>query len=348
MAWFQFRPYVSVAQRRAKAKRKLAQLAKQGHVAAPVQIAGRRIATSFWGQAWCDHLESYSDFESRLPRGRTYVRNGSLVDLKIEPGRVTALVSGSELYQVQVIIKPLPGALWSSVKSRCVGRIGSLVELLQGRLSSEVMQVVADRESGLFPKPKEISMDCSCPDWAGLCKHVAAVLYGVGARLDERPELLFHLRRVNHHELIDSLDDVVELAKPIGGRKTKTIASQRLGEIFGIELDTGAAGKVASSVTATIPEKRSVRLPDKIVPNEKTAAPSRRTAKKNQPSGAQRQTATKTSRHIESQKAGRSHQVLAAAKSGSHSAPSVRQATATTSSKAKRRVASKRLPARSL
>jgi uncharacterized Zn finger protein len=348
MAWFQFRPYVNVAQRRAKARRELARLAKKGHIAAPVQIAGRSIATSFWGRAWCDHLESFSDFENRLPRGRTYVRNGSVVDLKIEPGRVTALVNGSELYQVQVTIKPLSGVLWSTVKAKCAGRFGSLIELLQGRLSGEVMQVVADRESGLFPKPKEIRMACSCPDWAGMCKHAAAVLYGVGARLDARPELLFHLRGVNHDELIDRLDDVVELAKPIGGRKTKSIASQSLGEIFGIEIDTGARSEVASSAATTIAEKRSRRSPNQIVPDEKAAPPSRRTAPKKQRSGAQRQTANKTTRQMGSRKAGRSPQKLAAAKSSSRAAAAARQTTATISSKAKRRVARKPLPARSL
>src|SRR5437763_12053469 len=133
MSWWGYRPYVSAAQRRAKASRELAKLRKTGHTPSPVNIDGRAIARTFWGKAWCDHLESYSDFENRLPRGRTYVRNGSVVDLKIKTGRVTALVSGSELYKVQVDVKPLSSALWKIVKSSCAGRIGSLIELLQGR-----------------------------------------------------------------------------------------------------------------------------------------------------------------------------------------------------------------------
>jgi uncharacterized Zn finger protein len=239
--WIQFKPYVSVAQRHAKAMRKLAQLAKQGHVASPI-VARRQIATTFWGKAWCEHLESFSDFASRLPRGRTYVRNGSVVDLKIAPCAVTALVSGSEVYKVRVGVKSLPKTAWNSVKSKCAGRLGSLVELLQGQLSDGVMQIVTDRDHGLFPKPNEIEMECSCPDWAGMCKHIAAVLYGVGARLDDQPELLFELRRVDHRQLVGDLNQVVKMTRTNRRSTRKTIIRENLGDIFGIEMDTSEKG----------------------------------------------------------------------------------------------------------
>src|SRR4051812_24365549 len=176
-------PYVPVAERRRKAEREMERLRKKGHPIAPVTIEGRTIARTFWGKAWCDNLESYSDYENRLPRGRTYVRNGSVVDLQIEPGKVRALVSGSEIYEVSIDIDPLPARQWAAIKSRCAGQIGSLVELLQGKLSKGVIEIVTDHDGGLFPRPREIHMSCSCPDWAGMCKHIAAVLYGVGARL---------------------------------------------------------------------------------------------------------------------------------------------------------------------
>src|SRR6516165_2714205 len=98
--WFGFRPYVPVAQRRAQAAREVAKRQKKGQTVSPVVIEGRAIATTFWGKAWCDNLESYSDFANRLPRGRTYVRNGSVIDLQITPGQIKALVSGSEIYKV--------------------------------------------------------------------------------------------------------------------------------------------------------------------------------------------------------------------------------------------------------
>src|SRR5437588_9863672 len=121
--WYSFRPYVPVAQRRARAAREVAKRRKQGQAVAPVVIEGRAIARTFWGKAWCDNLESYSDFENRLPRGRSYVRNGSVVDLQIQPGNITALVRGTELYKVAIHITPLPATLWQAVKSRCAGQI---------------------------------------------------------------------------------------------------------------------------------------------------------------------------------------------------------------------------------
>ncbi|HSZ56913.1 MAG TPA: hypothetical protein VK797_14700 [Tepidisphaeraceae bacterium] len=239
MSWW-FRPYVSVAKRRANAMREVKRLAKKGRKIEPVEIEGRTIASSFWGEAWCDNLESYSDFSNRLPRGRTYVRNGSVVDLQIEPGKVTSLVSGSDLYRISIKIKPLASGRWKELQSRCAGQIGSLVELLQGKLSSSVMQIVTARDGGLFPKPAEIEMSCSCPDWAGMCKHVAATLYGVGNRLDHQPELLFKLRQVDHLELIAQATMPTPKA---GARKTRRIADEKLADVFGIELESPLPGK---------------------------------------------------------------------------------------------------------
>src|SRR5215470_2788240 len=165
--WFHDRPYVPVAQRRAQAAREVQKRRKKGQNISPVVIEGRTIAHTFWGKAWCDNLESYSDYENRLPRGRTYVRNGSVVDLQIKPGLITALVSGSEIYEINIDITPLPKSQWERIKSRCAGQVTSLVDLLQGRLSRGVIEVVTARDEGLFPKPREIKMSCSCPDWAG-------------------------------------------------------------------------------------------------------------------------------------------------------------------------------------
>ena len=187
----EWRRYVPVAERRAKARREMNKLRKKGRDIQPIEIAGRAIARSFWGKRWCEHLESFSDYANRLPRGRTYVRNGSVCHLAIRTGRIDAIVSGSELYDVTIRVGKLKAAVWKSVRSRCSGQIGSMLELLQGKLSREVMSVVTDRERGLFPKPGEIRFECSCPDWASMCKHVASVLYGVGSRLDDRPESLF-------------------------------------------------------------------------------------------------------------------------------------------------------------
>jgi uncharacterized Zn finger protein/DNA-binding transcriptional regulator YiaG len=191
------------------------------------------MARTFWGQAWCDHIESFHDYENRLPRGRTYLRNGSVCHLDIAPGEITAKVCGSELYSVTIAIKPLAARNWQAVKKRCAGQIGSLLELLQGRLSEKVMTVVTDPANGLFPQTREIELQCSCPDWAEMCKHVAAVLYGVGVRLDEQPELLFLLRGVDHQELIDTDVTVATGTKRAGS--SRHLAEGDLADLFGIE-----------------------------------------------------------------------------------------------------------------
>lgn len=235
MGRYGWRPYVPVAVRRARDLKKMEKLRKKGHEIKPVQIEGRKIARTFWGKAWCDHLESFSDYENRLPRGRTYVRNGSVCHLDIERGEISAMVGGSEIYKVKITIKTLAPKKWKEVKNRCAGQIGSLLELLQGRLSKNVMSVVTDRAKGLFPLPGEISLKCSCPDWAVMCKHVAAALYGVGARLDHEPELLFLLRGVDHEELISAEVGVAAAAVGTKGGRRR-IADDALADVFGIEI----------------------------------------------------------------------------------------------------------------
>lgn len=235
MSYYDWRPYVPVAERRARAQKKAAKLRKQGFDIKPVHIEGRKIARTFWGEAWCDHIESFSDYENRLPRGRTYIRNGSVYHLDIAQGEVNAMVSGSESYTVKISVKRLPDKKWKEVKNRCAGQIGSILELLQGRLSKNVMSVVTHRTEGLFPLPEEISLKCSCPDWAVMCKHVAAALYGVGARLDEQPELLFLLRGVDHEELIGAQVEVAAAAT-VAEAGRRRIADDALADVFGIEM----------------------------------------------------------------------------------------------------------------
>jgi len=234
-----FKPYVSVAARRARAARELAKLKKKGRQTSPVVIEGRKIARTFWGEAWCDNLERYSDFANRLPRGRTYVRNGSVVDLQITAGSVTALVSGSAMYDVKVSITPVSRGRWRSICQQCSGAIDSLVELLQGRFSKDVMTRLCEQQTGLFPSPKDIVFTCSCPDWASMCKHVAAVLYGIGARLDHQPELLFTLRKVNQQDLIAKAGSDLSKTRK-GSAGAKVLASDDLAGMFGIEMASAA------------------------------------------------------------------------------------------------------------
>jgi uncharacterized Zn finger protein len=254
MAYSYWAPYIPVAARRAKARREMEKLRKKGKQIHPITDVGRKIASSFWGKGWCDHLESFSDYENRLPRGRTYVRNGSVCHLEIRPGRIEAYVSGSELYQVTIDIQPLSRKKWTVIQSKCRGQIGSVLELLQGQLSDNVMQVVCDRKDGLFPQPGEIELKCSCPDWATMCKHVAAVLYGIGNRLDHQPELLFLLRDVDATELIAG-----GMTLPTDSSSADLIEESGLGELFGIEIDT--ADSDVASKTKKPRKKTAVNRP---------------------------------------------------------------------------------------
>jgi uncharacterized Zn finger protein len=238
----------------------LASLRKKGQPISPVRIEGRTIARSFWGKAWCANLERYGDFASRLPRGRSYVRNGSVVDLQIARGEVRAMVSGSELYTVQVDIAPASTKRWNAICRDCAGSIDSLVDLLQGRLSERVMERVCREGDGLFPAPREIDLSCSCPDWADMCKHVAAVLYGIGARLDLSPELLFKLRGVDETELLAHADQHIFLKAPAPAG-AKVLDEGDAAALFGLEM-AEQTGCESSAGGERQPAKKRLRRPN--------------------------------------------------------------------------------------
>lgn len=264
-------PYVPVAERRRKAEKTVASLKKKGRVCDPVVIEGRAIARTFWGKQWCDNLEAYSDYANRLPRGRTYVRNGSVIDLRIEKGRISALVAGSDVYQVDIDVHALEGKLWKGILKECAGKVASLVELLQGRLSDAVMEVVTRQGAGLFPTPKHIGFRCSCPDSAWMCKHVAAVLYGVGARLDRQPELLFLLRHVDPQELILQAGS----APVVETGQHAQLEGADLSALFGIELGDTPVAAAAPKPASPAPRKPAL----KAQPQAPKPAARRKTAK---------------------------------------------------------------------
>jgi uncharacterized Zn finger protein len=245
-------PYVPVANRRKQAEREVAKLRKKGHAVSPVIITGRAIAATVWGKAWCAAMESFHDYENRLGRGRTYVRNGSVVDLQIAPQKVTALVSGSSLYTVSITIRSVARAQWHALRRDCAGGIGSLVELLQGRLSKGVMERLCRPDTGLFPKSSEIHFSCSCPDAASMCKHVAAVLYGIGSRLDHQPELLFTLRDVEQKDLVSNLGRDMPLSKS-KPPSANILEADNMAALFGLDM--------------AAPEEPSIEHPDPPKPN---------------------------------------------------------------------------------
>lgn len=270
--YFRWKPYVPVAARREKAAKTAAKLAKKGQALSPVTASRGAIAKSFWGKAWCENLERYSDYANRLPRGRTYLRNGSVIDLKIGAGEATAQVMGSSLYRIKVEISAVASAHWQGIARDCARSIDTLVELLQGQLSESVMERITRPGSGLFPSPKEIRFSCSCPDSAALCKHIAATLYGIGARLDAEPQLLFGLRKVDAKELIARAGggDSLPQTTPRAGR---ILDSSKVAGVFGIDLP----GVKTKAVKTKAPTGARARTGRKAATKKaKIAAPERR------------------------------------------------------------------------
>lgn len=269
--FYQWKPYVTAAERRAKAERAAARLRKKGKALSPVPASRGAIARTFWGKAWCDNLERYSDFANRLPRGRTYLRNGSVIDLAIGAGAASAQVMGSSLYKVTVNISGVPKAQWQAIGKDCAGSIDSMIELLQGRLSTGVMERLCRPGTGLFPAPKEIEFACTCPDWAGMCKHVAAAFYGIGARLDAQPDLLFTLRRVDAKELVARVGEGLPRGnkRPTGGKELKV---PELAEMFGIEM-----AQVEAQVAESPAKRRRRALAKPASVRKGTPAPKKKT-----------------------------------------------------------------------
>jgi uncharacterized Zn finger protein len=279
----QWPAYVSVAERRAKAEREAGKLRKKGSALSPVVIEGRKIASTFWGKAWCDNLESYRDYEHRLERGRSYVRNGLVIDLQIASHAVTALVSGSSVYTVKITIGEVPKAHWKSICTDCAGGIDSLVELLQGRFSKGVMERICRQGTGLFPKPAEIKFSCSCLDHASMCKHVAGALYGVGARLDARPELLFRLRAVDENDLVANIGDALPMSKQ-GPAAGKVLEGDDMAALFGLDMGDVAGPAPAVARVPAHRQPESSELAGGISPGNRraghTSAGTKPTAKK--------------------------------------------------------------------
>lgn len=268
MNFYDWRPYVSVAAKRRKAQRELARLQRKGQPVAPVTIDGRKIARTFWGKSWCDNLERYSDFAHRLPRGRSYVRNGAVLDLQVASGKVMAMVAGSKVYKIKIEIALLSAQHWRAVCRDCTGSVDSLIELLQGRLEENVMRRVSCEDDGLFPSPSEIKFNCTCPDWAEMCKHVAAALYGVGARLDEEPRLLFVLRGVNESDLVAGASDGLSLANK---GPAAPILDDDVAALFGLEMvDSPAAAPAPAEAVAKHVRKRRAKTAKRGPPRKVT------------------------------------------------------------------------------
>ena len=238
MGYYGFPRYESVAEKKAKASRSLAKMKKKNPDIEPVIIEGRTLVKSWWGKSWNINLESYADYSNRIERGKRYVRNNAVLDLKISKGKVAAKVQGSRVkpYDVEITIDALDNKKWEQVTELCNHRIDSLEQLIEGKFPKELEILFTEKKYGMFPSPKEIHFACSCPDWAYMCKHVAATLYGIGARLDNDPMLFFTLRDIDGQMLIrKSMERKLESMLKNAGKKSKReIAAKDISDIFGL------------------------------------------------------------------------------------------------------------------
>ena len=215
------------------------QLQDEGRVLHPAKADGKKIAKSFWGYSWVRHIESYQDYESRLPRGRSLLRNNAVLDLTITGNQAEALVFDQELYEIRIIMEPVDPAQLKQIQTLCAGKINSLLDLIQGNLSEDILQILSDPEKGLFPRYDEIRFICNCLDDSILCKHAAAVLYGIGPVLDQKPDLFFSLRGIDYSMLFSGIDAEKITDDPQTSDQTAAFHDIDLEKTFGIELDPG-------------------------------------------------------------------------------------------------------------
>lgn len=266
----EYPPYVSVAERRASAEKKLRQLQKTNPRLKPVILAGQALAKTWWGKSWNSNLERYADYNNRIGRGRSYVRHRCVLDLHVSAGHVTALVQGSSPhpYKIGITIDPLSASNWSTIRAACAGGFDSLGELLAGKFPQAFKDLFLTQGSGLFPAPRDIHFQCSCPDWASMCKHVAAALYGVGSRLDDEPSLFFTLRGLQMDELITQtvVDTAETLLRKAEGQSRHILRDVDLGEMFGIQLDASDV-----PMPALLPVRPSSAPPPQTTPRARRA-----------------------------------------------------------------------------
>lgn len=310
MGYWNYSPYVSVGEKKAKAAKKLAQLKKKNPDIQPVCIEGRTIARTWWGKSWNANLERYADYSNRIGRGRSYVCNGMVLDLQIAPGKVSALVQGTRAnpYEVAIQIAGIAPARWKKIKAACDGRFDALSELLEGRFPEALGDIFMARGEGLFPAPEEIKFSCSCPDWASMCKHVAAALYGIGARLDQDPMLFFALRHVDVNELVTRAvkDKTRKLLDKAEKKSARVIQDADLGDMFGITIDEPVApfekkpGKQARrKKTLSKAASRSADPENRAAVNQSSASGRKPAGKTRKPVDNVSQKATAKTRQIE-------------------------------------------------
>ena len=238
-----FYEYVSKAQQQQYASKSSLKLEKTlGRKLEPIILTSSKLATSWWGIMWNKNLERYATFSNRIGRGKTYVRNGLVIDFQIKYGEVNAYVQGTRKapYKVTVSIDNINSKIVEKIKLSCQGKIETMEQLLEGSFSKDLADIFMVEGVGLFPEPKEIHFGCSCPDWTDCCKHVSAVLYAIGSKLDVNPSLFFTLRGLDLDDflkdvIINKTDNLLEKGKNCNSKRI--IKEKNINDLFQINIE---------------------------------------------------------------------------------------------------------------
>ena len=236
MAYYGFAEYVPVAEKKANALNAIKKLKEKDPNISPVIIEGT-LGKTWWSKSWNKNLESYADYSNRISRGKSYVRQHCVVDLKISKGEIFSKVQGSRIkpYDIEIKIETLTKEAMNHVLMSCQKSIESIEQLVEGKFPKGLETLICDKNEGLFPSPKAIQFSCTCPDYAVMCKHVAATLYGIGVRLEEDPLLFFELRDIDINGLIKkSIEEKLEnMLKHAGDKSDRTIEDDNIEDLFG-------------------------------------------------------------------------------------------------------------------
>ncbi len=220
-----FAPRLKAADLQKLAQQRLAELQAGGEELTPVVNTTRKLAGNFWGSAWMKHLAHCESGGMCLAPGRTLLRHGCVLDVRIAPCSIRALISAEELYEVNLQLAPLDSEQQEQLAASCGRHIDSLLSLLEGKVDAAVLRHLCHPETGLLPTPADWRMHCTCPDWAEPCPHAAAAIYAAGCLIDATPALLFTLRGIEPHTLLSAPQESIELD------------TGKLSSIFGIDLD---------------------------------------------------------------------------------------------------------------
>jgi uncharacterized Zn finger protein len=182
---------------------------------------------TWWSQRWIRVLKSF-DMGARLDRGRSYARKGQVISIEIQKGMVRARVQGTRQkpYAVEIHLPQLSDGEWDSVTDVMASQALFAAKLLAGEMPGTIEDAFFEAGTSLFPKSKEeLETDCSCPDWANPCKHIAAVYYLLAEQFDEDPFFIFLLRG-------RTKDEIIEILR---AKRTKTAPDEGTIEFTGIE-----------------------------------------------------------------------------------------------------------------